>query len=84
MMVSFMDFRRVSDAQANGLGLYIDELSHGGINMWIGRSADRTHATVSFPDTPEARHSVHHYLGILRAAFIEAAARINQALAHSA
>ncbi len=84
MMVSLMDFRRVADAENNRLGLFIDELSHGGINMWISRTTEQTLVTVSFPDTAEARHSVHHYVGILRGAFVEAAARIDQALAHSA
>lgn len=84
MMVSLMDFRRVADAEANRLGLFIDELSHGGINMWISRTTEQTLVTVSFPDTAEARHSVHHYVGILRGAFADAAARIDQALAHSA
>jgi hypothetical protein len=69
MMVSLMDFRALADADANRLGIYLDNLSHGGINTWIIRHADQTTLTVSFPDTPEARQSVHHYAGVLRAAF---------------
>ncbi len=84
MMVSLMDFRRVADAEANRLGIYIDELSHGGINMWVSRNPDQTIVTVSLPDTPEARHSVHHYVGVLRSVFLEAAARAKRAFAHSA
>ena len=92
MMVSLMDFRALADADANRLGIYLDNLSHGGINTWIIRHADQTTLTISFPETPEARHSVHHYAGVLRAAFtdvtdftedwIDAAA--DQAFAHSA
>ena len=92
MMVSLFDFRALADANANGLVLYIDDLSHGGVNMWITRNVDQTTVTVSFPDTPEARHSVHHYLGVLRAVFTDAAeggedwrdGTSGQAFAHSA
>lgn len=84
MMVSLMDFRRVADAEANRLSIHIDDLSHGGINMWVSRNAHSTTVTVSLPDTAEARHSVHHYLGMLREAFLEAATRVDHALAHSA
>lgn len=73
MMVSLMDFRRTADANAAGLGIYIDNLSHGGINMWITRNPDQTTVTVSYPDTAEGRHSVHHYVAVLRSAFIDAA-----------
>jgi hypothetical protein len=69
MMVSLMDFRALADAHANRLGIYLDNLSHGGINTWVIRHADQTTLTVSFPDTPEARQSVHHYAGVMRAAF---------------
>lgn len=72
MMVSLMDFRKMSGANASGLGIYIDMLSHGGINMWITRNADHTLVTVSHPDTVEARESVEDYLAVLRAAFIQA------------
>jgi hypothetical protein len=92
MMVSLMDFRALADADANRLGIYLDNLSHGGINTWIIRHADQTTLTISFPETPEARHSAHHYAGVLRAAFtgvtdftedwVDAAE--DQAFAHSA
>lgn len=92
MMVSLFDFRALADANANGLVLYIDDLSHGGVNMWVTRNADQTTVTVSFPDTAEARHSVHHYLGVLRGVFTDAAemgegwfdGNHDQAFAHSA
>ena len=92
MMVSLFDFRKLADANANRLGIYIDDLSHGGINMWITRNADQTIATVSYPDNAESRHSVHEYLGALRAAFLSAVAMTedwadgfaDQAFAHSA
>jgi hypothetical protein len=73
MMVSLMDFRNMPDADANRLGVYIDNLSEGGINIWIARHADQTTVTVSFPDTAEARHSVHLYLAVLRSVFAETA-----------
>ena len=72
MMVSLMDFRKTAAANASGLGIYIDMLSHGGINMWVTRNADQTIVTVSYPDTAEALQSVEHYLGVLRAAFVGA------------
>lgn len=68
-----MDFRNMPDADANRLGVYIDNLSEGGINIWIARHADQTTVTVSFPDTSEARHSVHLYLAVLRSEFAAAA-----------
>ena len=60
--------------------------------MWITRNADQTIATVSYPDNAESRHSVHEYLGALRAAFLSAVAMTedwadgfaDQAFAHSA
>jgi len=73
MMVSLMDFRKLADADTNRLGIYLDNLSHGGINAWIIRHASHTSVTVSFPDTAEGRHSVHHYIGVLRGAFADAA-----------
>ena len=73
MMVSLMDFRALADADANHLGIYLDNLSHGGINTWIIRHADQTTVTVSFPDTAEGRHSVHNYVAVLRGIFAEAA-----------
>lgn len=88
MMVSLFDFRGLSDANASGFGLYIDELSHGSFNMWVTRNTNETIATVSFPDTPEARSSVQDYLVLLRAAFIDVAsgwlADNDQAFAHIA
>jgi len=92
MMVSLMDFRALADADANRLGIYLDNLSHGGINTWIIRHADQTTLTISFPETPEARHSVHHYAGVLRAAFTDVTdftedwvdAAADQPFAHSA
>ncbi len=92
MMVSLLDFRKLADAEANRLGIYLDNLSHGGINAWIIRHADHTSVTVSFPDTAEGRHSVHHYIGVLRGAFADAADLTedwaemitDQAFAHSA
>ncbi len=92
MMVSLLDFRKLADADANRFGIYLDNLSHGGINAWIIRHADHTSVTVSFPDTAEGRHSVHHYIGVLRGAFADAADPTedwadmfaDQAFAHSA
>ena len=83
MMVSLFDFRQLTDARANRLGLYIDDLSHGDVNMWVTRNADRTTVMVSFPDTPEARHSVHLYLQVLRRVFIDTANN-TRVFAHSA
>ena len=73
MMLSFMDFHKAADANASGLGIYIDNLSHGDVNMWVTRNPDQTIVTVSFPDTSHARHSVHLYLGVLRSVFAGAA-----------
>ena len=73
MMLSLMDFHKTSDANASGLGIYIDNLSHGDVNMWVTRNPDQTIVTVSFPDTAHARHSVHLYLGVLRSVFTTAA-----------
>ncbi len=92
MMVSLFDFRKLTDANANRLGIYIDDLNHGGINMWVTRNANNTIVTVSYPDTLESRHSVHEYLGALRTAFVGTAALneawadqlADQAFAHSA
>ena len=72
MMVSLMDFRKTAGANASGLGIYIDMLSHGGINMWVTRNTDQTIVTVSYPDTAQARQSVEHYVGVLRSAFVGA------------
>jgi hypothetical protein len=72
MMVSFLDFRKIPVAalwEETNFGAYGDSLSHGGINMWINRHAGRTTATISFPDNPTARYSVHRYLTALTEAF---------------
>jgi hypothetical protein len=75
MMVSFLDFRKIPVAalfeQAN-FGTYGDNLSHGGINMWINRQAHKTTVTISFPDNPKARKSVHRYIAVLTQAFARA------------
>lgn len=92
MMVSLMDFRGLADAEADRFGIYLDNLSHGGINTWIIRHSDQTTITVSFPETAEARHSVHDYIGVLRGAFNEVneftpdwlEERADQVFAHSA
>ena len=68
MMVSFLDFRKIPVAslwEETDFGLYGDNLSHGGINMWINRHAGRTTVTVSFPDNSVARDSVHRYIAAL-------------------
>ena len=73
MMLSLFDFRKAGDADAHGLGIYNDDLSRGDVNVWITRNTDQTIVAVSFPDTPEARNSVHLYLGVLREVFIDTA-----------
>jgi hypothetical protein len=68
MMLSFLDFRRIP---LNGLwaetrfGTYGDNLSAGGINMWINRQAANTTVTISFPDNAIARESVGRYIATL-------------------
>ena len=76
MMVSFLDFRKIPVAELweqTGYGIYGDNLSHGGINMWINRHAGRTTVTISFPDNPVARKSVHRYIAALSKAFADVA-----------
>jgi hypothetical protein len=76
MMVSFLDFRKIPIAELweeTNFGAYGDNLSHGGINMWINRHAERTTVTVSFPDNPVARESVHRYVATLSQVFAEVA-----------
>jgi mycolipenoyl-CoA---2-(long-chain-fatty acyl)-trehalose mycolipenoyltransferase / long-chain-acyl-CoA---trehalose acyltransferase len=76
MMVSFLDFRKIPVAslwEETNFGIYGDNLSHGGINMWINRHAGRTTMTISFPDNPVARHSVHRYIAALSLAFTDVA-----------
>ena len=72
MMVSFMDLRKIPLAALFGetnFGTYGDNLSHGGINLWINRHPDKTTATISFPDNPVARESVHRYIAALTEVF---------------
>lgn len=72
MMVSYMDFRKIPAVdlfEQTNWGTYADNLSHGGINLWINRQTDKTTATISFPDNAEARKSVHRYLAALTQAF---------------
>ncbi len=76
MMLSYMDFRRIPVSglwQDTGFGVYGDNLSYGGINLWVNRQESRTTVTVSYPDNDEARNSVHRYLVVLRTAFVAAA-----------
>jgi mycolipenoyl-CoA---2-(long-chain-fatty acyl)-trehalose mycolipenoyltransferase / long-chain-acyl-CoA---trehalose acyltransferase len=76
MMVSFMDFRKIPLAslwEETNFGLYGDNLSHGGINMWVNRHSGRTTVTVSFPDNSVARDSVHRYIAALTEAFTDVA-----------
>lgn len=68
MMLSFLDFRKIPLAELwtqTNFGTYGDNLSHGGINMWINRQAANTTATISFPDNAIARESVHRYIATL-------------------
>ncbi|OBF59752.1 acyltransferase [Mycobacterium sp. 852002-53434_SCH5985345] len=68
MMVSFLDFRKIPLvgmwAEMN-FGTYGDNLSAGGINMWINRHVERTTVTMSFPDNAIARESVDRYIATL-------------------
>lgn len=76
MMVSYMDFRKIPCAelwQQTKFGAYGDNLSHGGINLWVNRHAERTTVTVCFPDNAEAHASVQHYLEVLVRVFTDAA-----------
>jgi hypothetical protein len=76
MMVSFLDFGKIPVASLWGetnFGTYGDNLSRGGINLWINRHADRTTVTVSFPDNSIARDSVHRYIAALTEVFTDVA-----------
>jgi hypothetical protein len=76
MMVSFLDFRKIPVAalwEETNFGAHGDNLSHGGINMWINRHAGKTTATISFPDNPVARDSVHRYITALTQTFTRVA-----------
>lgn len=68
MMLSFLDFRKIPLAglwAETKFGTYGDSLSHGGINMWVNRHAERTTVTLSFPDNEVARESVLRYIATL-------------------
>lgn len=76
MMVSFYDFRKVQVAaalEAMNFGIYGDNLSHGGVNVWINRLDRKTTLTISFPDNPIARESVRRYSSTLLETFAAAA-----------
>lgn len=75
MMLSFLDFRKIPLAglwAETHFGTYGDSLSHGGINMWINRHAERTTVTISFPDNAIARDSVDRYIATLVEMFTRA------------
>lgn len=72
MMVSFIDFRTIPLAtlwEDANFGTYGDCLSLGGINMWVNRHAAKTTVTISHPDNPVARESVHRYIAALTHVF---------------
>jgi hypothetical protein len=73
LMVSIFDFRKLSAANADKLGMFIDDLNDGGINIWVTRNTDTTIVTLSFPDTLDSRRSIHHYVAALREEFLSAA-----------
>lgn len=76
MMMSFFDFRKIPLAglwEETNFGTYGDNLSLGGINLWINRHARRTTATISFPDNAIARESVGRYIETLIQAFARVA-----------
>ena len=73
MMVSLFDFRNMDPAVSDNLGMFIDDLNTGAINIWVTRNRDSTTVTVSFPDTFDSRRSIHNYIAALRDAFISAA-----------
>ena len=76
MMVSFIDFRKIPVSamwEETNFGTYGDNLNHGEINVWINRHATRTTVTVSFPDNPVARKSVHRYIATLSHVFADVA-----------
>ena len=55
MMVSFMDFRKIPIAslwEETNFGIYGDNLSHGGINMWVNRHACAPLSPSPSPTTP--------------------------------
>ncbi|MGV0991264.1 MAG: condensation domain-containing protein [Mycobacterium sp.] len=73
MMVSLFDFRKLDPAIGDNLGMFIDDLNHGGINIWVTRNRESTTVTVSFPETFDSRRSIHNYIAALRDAFISVA-----------
>ncbi|MFP1152818.1 condensation domain-containing protein [Mycobacterium sherrisii] len=78
MMLSYLDFRKIPLAglwAETNFGTYGDNLSHGGVNVWINRHAERTTITISFPDNEVARESVHRYIETLKAIFARAVGR---------
>jgi mycolipenoyl-CoA---2-(long-chain-fatty acyl)-trehalose mycolipenoyltransferase / long-chain-acyl-CoA---trehalose acyltransferase len=75
MMLSFLDFRKIPLAglwAETNFGTYGDRLSHGGINMWINRHAEKTTVTISYPDNEIARASVGRYIATLTQVFARA------------
>lgn len=90
MMVSYADFRKMACAELidrSNFGTYGDNLSHGGVNVWINRHTDATTVTVSLPDNAEAHESVARYISVLKQAFAEAAGQteswINDVTVHA-
>ncbi len=78
MMLSFLDFRKIPLAglwAETNFGTYGDSLSHGEINVWINRHAERTTVTISFPDNEVARESVHQYIETLNRIFARVAGK---------
>ena len=73
MMVSLFDFRNMDPVVSDNLGMFIDDLNTGAINIWVTRNRDSTTVTVSFPDTFDSRRSIHNYIAALRDAFISVA-----------
>ncbi|SOJ54248.1 Trehalose-2-sulfate acyltransferase papA2 [Mycobacterium simulans] len=72
VMVSFLDFRKIAVGamwEATNFGVYGDNLSHGGVNVWINRHTGKTTMTISFPDNSTARASVCRYIQVLRETF---------------
>jgi hypothetical protein len=87
MMLSFLDFRKIPLAglwAETNFGTYGDSLSHGGINMWINRHAERTTVTISFPDNAIARDSVDRYIATLVEMFARVIERTSVAPASEA
>ncbi len=80
MMLSFLDFRKIPLAglwAEMNFGTYGDNLSAGGINMWINRQAANTTVTISFPDNATARESVQRYIAILIQVFARVVASVS-------